>query len=45
MQRKHKEEQQLQAYLKIVVETHYVEHATQKARKVAKANVREKAKK
>ena len=45
MQRRHKEEQQLQAHLEEVAETHHVEHIAQKARKITKAKIREKAEK
>ena len=45
MQRRHKEKQQLQAHLEEVAETHHVEHIAQKARKITKAKIREKAEK
>ena len=45
MQRRHKEEQWLQACLKEVVEACCIEHTTYKTRKVAKVKTREKAEK
>ena len=45
MQRRHKEEQWLQAWLEEAAETYHVKYATQKARKVAKTKVRKEAKK
>ena len=45
MQRRHKEKQQLQAYLEEAVEAHHIEHVAQKARKVAKTKTREETKK
>lgn len=45
MQWWHKEEQQLQTYLKEVAKTYHIEWAAQKAWKVAKTKVWEKAKK
>ena len=45
MQRRHNEEQQLQAHLKEVAEACHIEHTAQKARKIAEAKMREEAKK
>ena len=45
MQRRYKDEKQLQTHLDKVVETCCIEWATQKVRKMAKAKAREKAKK
>ena len=45
IQRKHKEEQLLQACLEEVAEACHIEQAIQKARNVAKIKIREKAKK
>lgn len=45
MQQKHEEKQQFQAHLEEAAEAHHVEHIAQKARKMAKAKMREEAKK
>ena len=45
MQKRHKEEQQLQVYLKEVAEACYIECTAQKARKMVKDKVRKKTKK
>ena len=45
MQRRHEEEQQLQAYLEEMAEVCCIKYAAQKVRKIVEAKMREKAKK
>ena len=45
MQRRHKEEQWLQAQLEETVKAYYIEHIVQKTRKAVGAKIREEAKK
>ena len=45
MQRRHKEEQQLQTWLEEAAVICHIEHTAQKIKKIVKAKVREKAKK